>query len=71
MVAEPILAVNRQQSDQQIEEYIRGDIRLLLKFAYDEKRFANIQEITSHTLLSAIDKNWKELNITKASLWNE
>jgi hypothetical protein len=71
MVYLPIREENFASNNKNVEDYIKKDVRFLLTEAIDQKRFAEVKEVTAHTILSLLDQKWEMLNISKGELWNK
>lgn len=50
-------------------DYIRIDLKQIIKDAFQETRKTRNSEISGHTIMKAIDKNWKELKLSSMQIW--
>lgn len=54
-----------------LDEDILHDIRYLINEGFKVKANADVKEITAHTILTIMDRNWASLSISKFELWNK
>jgi hypothetical protein len=64
------LRLGNRLSDEELEERIRADIRLLVQAAArDQVESSRDGEISGHRVISSLNRLWESLSITNLRLW--
>lgn len=72
MIALPLLEEENNEIINQLEKYISDDLSYLVNQSFQYKMLKQDSlEISAHTILTIMDRDWKKMNIAKFSLWND
>jgi hypothetical protein len=71
MIAIPLIDEGNDNFTNQMENYITADLKLLINQSIEFKKNDKVREITAHTILTVMDRDWKKMNISKFDLWND